>query len=689
MRVITIGTSQNGATSSEVDFLCSGTNDSQMIASAIDALPLTGGLIKFQPGTYNLTQEMVLDKESVTICGSGNSTVLKREYQNANSDTALVKIEMDKCTIKDIYIHYGYNKRPTSSATSVKGIFSEGYFTTIQNVYFSNSKINLEDTLIDDIYAVHLTGTQSIVEDCIFEKNYSEEALRCIVCEGNDCIIANNRLHNLRGDTSTGGIYCSGSNCIIDSNTISGIITDGSVIGIRCAGNSCTIHGNTCIGSDSIIKTAIGFYIEGDNNTVSGNQIKSMISQQYSAQGIWSIGTGNTLSGNTCVDNYTNDSEKDGTNLYVNGDNNTVTGNTCTVTSSITTPFANIKIDSEKSIFVGNRAVIADGLAQNYTSEQYSIFLESNAYYNMITDNVCLGKDIAKLNPTQNDYNYIANNKTELEQVYEENGISDAPSDDGVYGRKNGAWENLTAEQYYNQKLINFKYVSTDSNLEEITDLDHLPNGMTVVPWADGPGLGSYFVFTALEEGENSSKSGYQIRMTNEKIEQRYCYEGSWTEWSPLEDDTGASTEEIPIITWEEADTFSDGIARVRFDDTDVFIEEIVDKGWPITGLEYRFQNCFLIANEYYTSGEVCSDQALLWPDGRIFVRTNYNIAYEGGEMIGTWSEYGIIKEAPKDGNTYARKDGEWEAIAIGMPIVTLEELDTLFTRGIYELQYT
>lgn len=628
MRVITIGTSQNGATSSEVDFLCSGTNDSQMIASAIDALPLTGGLIKFQPGTYNLTQEMVLDKESVTICGSGNSTVLKREYQSVNSDTALVKIEMDKCTIKDIYIHYGYNKRPTSSATSVKGIFSEGYFTTIQNVYFSNSKINLEDTLIDDIYAVHLTGTQSIVEDCIFEKNYSEEALRCVVCEGNDCIIANNRLHNLRGDTSTGGIYCSGSNCIIDSNTISGIITDGSVIGIRCAGNSCTIHGNTCIGSDSIIKTAIGFYIEGDNNTVSGNQIKSMISQQYSAQGIWSIGTGNTLSGNTCVDNYTNDSEKDGTNLYVNGDNNTVTGNTCTVTSSITTPFANIKIDSEKSIFVGNRAVIADGLAQNYTSEQYSIFLESNAYYNMITDNVCLGKDIAKLNPTQNDYNYIANNKTELEQVYEEKGISDAPSGNGVYGRKNGAWESITAfldtkadktevetalvakadksyvdsalwdkadgaavyeeldkkanqtdvtalendlDTFYtdlnnlqstavtdapsdgntyarkdgawkkltnltnltsrqNSQLINF--VPLEYNGSDVTDLDNLPNGITIVSYVDGPGAGGYMVMTALEA---VSGLGYQIKMSVSGMSYRFSNGGgSWSEWHSI-----------------------------------------------------------------------------------------------------------------------------------------------------------
>ena len=48
------------------------------------------------------------------------------------------------------------------------------------------------------------------------------------------------------------------------------------------------------------------------------------------------------------------------------------------------------------------------------------------------------------------------------------------------------------------------------------------------------------------------------------------------------------------------------------------------------------------------------------------------------------------LNDAPSDGNTYARKDGTWETVTAGLTVVdTLEALDTLFTRGIYELHYT
>ena len=48
------------------------------------------------------------------------------------------------------------------------------------------------------------------------------------------------------------------------------------------------------------------------------------------------------------------------------------------------------------------------------------------------------------------------------------------------------------------------------------------------------------------------------------------------------------------------------------------------------------------------------------------------------------------VTDAPSDGNTYARKDGAWTSVTAGLPVIdTLEALDTLFTRGIYELHYT
>ena len=52
-------------------------------------------------------------------------------------------------------------------------------------------------------------------------------------------------------------------------------------------------------------------------------------------------------------------------------------------------------------------------------------------------------------------------------------------------------------------------------------------------------------------------------------------------------------------------------------------------------------------------------------------------------------SALGTYTDASVDGGTYARKNGAWEAVGEGLPVVTLEGLDALFTRGAYELQYT
>ncbi len=46
------------------------------------------------------------------------------------------------------------------------------------------------------------------------------------------------------------------------------------------------------------------------------------------------------------------------------------------------------------------------------------------------------------------------------------------------------------------------------------------------------------------------------------------------------------------------------------------------------------------------------------------------------------------VTDAPSDGGQYARKNGSWEAVEEGLPLVTMEELDTLFDDGIYGLSY-
>ena len=69
-----IGSSAAGYKSSEVDYLCDGTDDQAEIASAIAALPSGGGKIVFLEGTYNISSEITINK-NVVFEGMGNGTV--------------------------------------------------------------------------------------------------------------------------------------------------------------------------------------------------------------------------------------------------------------------------------------------------------------------------------------------------------------------------------------------------------------------------------------------------------------------------------------------------------------------------------------------------------------------------------------------------------------------------------------
>ena len=73
-----IGTSTNGWTAADCDYLCDGTADQETFLEAINALPGDGGEIKVLDGTYNFSGSMIVDSLGVDryilISGSGRST---------------------------------------------------------------------------------------------------------------------------------------------------------------------------------------------------------------------------------------------------------------------------------------------------------------------------------------------------------------------------------------------------------------------------------------------------------------------------------------------------------------------------------------------------------------------------------------------------------------------------------------
>lgn len=73
-----IGTSTNGWTAEDCDYLCDGTADDVEIQAAINALPATGGEIVILDGTYNINNDIDFsekgDSFAVSLQGNGASS---------------------------------------------------------------------------------------------------------------------------------------------------------------------------------------------------------------------------------------------------------------------------------------------------------------------------------------------------------------------------------------------------------------------------------------------------------------------------------------------------------------------------------------------------------------------------------------------------------------------------------------
>ncbi len=94
-----IGTSQAGWTADDCDYLCDGTDDQAEINAAIQALPAAGGEIVILDGTYNLSSEIDVQKENVTLSGCGFGTKLTTQF-----DYTSVYIRASNCTVQNLFV---------------------------------------------------------------------------------------------------------------------------------------------------------------------------------------------------------------------------------------------------------------------------------------------------------------------------------------------------------------------------------------------------------------------------------------------------------------------------------------------------------------------------------------------------------------------------------------------------------
>ena len=122
----TIGTTQNGWTAGEVDYLCDGVDDQEEIIQALNDLPETGGEVVILDGTYNITASINIPKDNVSLRGNGNATILKRMYDSTSTNSGptarglITLYEKSGCKIQGLQID---GNRATYTASYNCGIY--------------------------------------------------------------------------------------------------------------------------------------------------------------------------------------------------------------------------------------------------------------------------------------------------------------------------------------------------------------------------------------------------------------------------------------------------------------------------------------------------------------------------------------------------------------------------------------
>lgn len=224
--------------------------------------------------------------------------------------------------------------------------------------------------------------------------------------------------------------------------------------------------------------------------------------------------------------------------------------------------------------------------------------------------------------------------------------LNDATSDGGLYGRKDGAWERVTKDAIGLSNVDNTSDANKPISAETQAALDAITENTSNIQNSSG-GFSAGMTSQAKGGGAVGSgsyaNSGFAGGVT--------AYAGFGGAVGAYAQVTGGGAVGQNAVT---SDGFAGGKNAITGEDYSHPIDAIQlgtgTNSTPKTLQVYGYQ--LMDAN-----GKI--------PDAR-------------------------LNDAPSDGNTYARKDGTWETVTAGLTVVdTLEALDTLFTRGIYELHYT
>ncbi len=255
-----VGTSTNGWTQDDCDYLCDGVDDQVEIQAAIDALPALGGEIVILRGDYHMTDNLIL-KDNVAIRGELNY------WPNSQINYA------SRVTLQ----------KQGSARKIIKGadkVVLENIFTIMYELNFANSC----QAIIRNCN-MWITGklTNTLIENSSGNLTFENLTYSSIVNHNGSIFISSGDNVNIDGGQNilgnSGSISLSGvSNSIVSNIVYENTSHNGPIITI--AGGS---HNNIIIGNiinknyeDAMWNQFGAIYVYGNayNNLIYGNKLK-------------------------------------------------------------------------------------------------------------------------------------------------------------------------------------------------------------------------------------------------------------------------------------------------------------------------------------------------------------------------------------------------------------------------------
>lgn len=323
-----IGTSTNGWTTNDCDYLCDGTDDQVEINAAIQALPSGGGEIVILDGTYNISATIDISIDNVTLSGNGSNTVLVRQWDTYFGGSATSTFPLIYCNSKCEIINLIINGN---------NYFNMNNYGIYINLY--KAKCKIENCFLINNYCgicVKGTTTGSSISTCYFYiiNNYfanNQQDIYIVFDAASGKILNNFFDHNLLGfDIGNSSIKLnSGGNTSSLYNPYYIIISNNEFIDGGISSNcNYTIFSNnifTEIDGDAIqingYYGSTGYY--GYNNIINGNIV---IAKDNSI----AINNGISLNNSSQYNLVTNNQLINGAIISNNGTNNVVDNNITT-----------------------------------------------------------------------------------------------------------------------------------------------------------------------------------------------------------------------------------------------------------------------------------------------------------------------------------------------------------------------